>query len=652
MAGNQRMIHGMSHLYQLLQRGSRLSARDWGLIGLLAVTSVAIGSIGWWMVPIYLVWMVWLVGPMLRRSRNEASHPAQPEPASPAPGSEAATAATPPAGGEEPAIEPQAQPEPGARRRRKRVDGASPPRTGTRARRKPREAAAALVPTTRKVVRWEKVGPNKFIRIEEEIPIEPLSGPPQEADASPLVEPEAGGFAGEIPAEAEAGIDAIDPSDAGLLPEESAGGSAMEAGWATDAEEESNDGQAEFADQVENEGTLAAGEEGPALIRDAEEDAASAAADPPPYGSGGAEPEVAAQAQGVDCQEEEPPADGRSVAPLEDLEALEEHENGLEARPDGAGIEEECDVTPCDAEAIGEAARVVDTACAIEAGLLPPDSLDAGGAETAITREPEAVMEPESERAPSEWECGHTEDECAGENAVSAILDCDQEASEDFKETDSEAGSRWEEGGPLAIAHDAIPPGEAPDAFRSRTSEPMHDAAVQDTGENHHEAQGMEFDDEQESAAPTVQNGVIEVAESDLGGPSDGGCPSGTQPGAAGETLPPGPDLEAAEGDGWNQNVAGGEAGRERGRVSVASMPGPNGGVPGFREAEASELRVPPRLRGTSLQIRPNLMGGLGSRPGHQTLGYRAMMHGGHGMKPPMARLHRPIPGRQPGRGR
>jgi hypothetical protein len=143
---------------------AELRVRRWGVVGLVLLTTLAVGTISLWLVVPYWLIMAWLLTPpggWRRSPRQEAAvgnSPVQPP---------FEAEATPPIEPEPQEIAPPAKP---ARRKRSRSK-----------KKVQQEAPAPNVEAT-----WVRVGPNQFVRVE--VPVEPdvepaPSGSPANPDA-------------------------------------------------------------------------------------------------------------------------------------------------------------------------------------------------------------------------------------------------------------------------------------------------------------------------------------------------------------------------------------------------------------------------------------------------------------------------------------
>ena len=142
---------------------AELRVRRWGVIGLVLLTTVAVGSISLWLVPPYWLIMAWLLAPPggWRRPPEPSAVPEADAPASALPEAEAPVP-------EEPSP-PETPEKPAKPARRKR----------SRAKKKAQEET--LAPNVEAT--WVRVGPNQFVRVE--VPVEPEPDPaPAESTAA------------------------------------------------------------------------------------------------------------------------------------------------------------------------------------------------------------------------------------------------------------------------------------------------------------------------------------------------------------------------------------------------------------------------------------------------------------------------------------
>lgn len=140
--------------------GAELRVRRWGVIGLVVLTTLAVGSISLWLVPPYWLIMGWLLTPPggWRGQKTAGITPSvagerQPEaptvPADPSPIEETPVL--------DPAPSAESLPKPGRRKRSR----------GSRSKKK--AASEASEPNV--AATWVRVGPNQFVRVE--VPLEP-----------------------------------------------------------------------------------------------------------------------------------------------------------------------------------------------------------------------------------------------------------------------------------------------------------------------------------------------------------------------------------------------------------------------------------------------------------------------------------------------
>jgi hypothetical protein len=148
-----------------------LRVRRWGAVGLVLLTTVAVGSISLWLVPPYWLIMAWLLAPPggWRRSAGTA---------------QVSESESDPEAAADPSMESQMPP----------PDEPTPPdeplkpaKPARRKRSRPKKKAQEELPPPSVEATWVRVGPNQFVRVE--VPVEPeLEPEPALADPTPTEE--------------------------------------------------------------------------------------------------------------------------------------------------------------------------------------------------------------------------------------------------------------------------------------------------------------------------------------------------------------------------------------------------------------------------------------------------------------------------------
>lgn len=181
---------------------AELRVRRWGVIGLVLLTTLAVGSISLWLVPPYWLVMAWLLTPPGGWRGTGSSDLAGSEPLPERAGGidvDAPTTEGSPSPTDEPPP-PDADSIPSVKPRRKRSGR-------TRSKKKAQsDAAEPNVAAT-----WVRVGPNQFVRVE--VPVEPTEESPAQVETPPTEEVVVEGIAGPLSGESSSVVEKMDDSN-------------------------------------------------------------------------------------------------------------------------------------------------------------------------------------------------------------------------------------------------------------------------------------------------------------------------------------------------------------------------------------------------------------------------------------------------------